>query len=57
MDPLTGKEIPIDINAYKSGLAQSPLPFKVRIEPRSAAHAATIRREWNEAKEILSKYD
>ncbi|KAK5245353.1 hypothetical protein LTR20_006727 [Exophiala xenobiotica] len=57
IDPLTGEEIPIDVNAYKSGLAQSPLPFKVRIEPRSEAHAATIRREWAEAKEILARYE
>ncbi|KAF2807406.1 putative cytochrome P450 oxidoreductase [Mytilinidion resinicola] len=56
-DPVTGEEIDIDVNAYKSGLAQSPLPFKVHIEPRSVAHAATIRREWAEAKEILAKYE
>jgi len=56
-DPDTGKEIPIDVNAYKEGLAQSPLPFKVRIEPRSREHAETIRREWAEAKEILAKYE
>ncbi|TVY93076.1 Cytochrome P450 monooxygenase [Lachnellula willkommii] len=56
-DPVTGQDIPIDVNAYKEGLAQSPLPFKVRLEPRSAAHANTIRREWKEAKSILDKYD
>ncbi|KAI9835777.1 MAG: hypothetical protein M1819_001956 [Sarea resinae] len=56
-DPVTGKEIPIDINGYKEGLAQAPLPYEVRIEPRSAAHAATVRREWAEAKESLAQYE
>jgi len=56
-DPVTGKEISIDVDAYKEGLAQSPLPFQVHIEPRTAAHAAAIRREWAEAKTILAKYE
>ncbi|KAK9378457.1 putative cytochrome P450 oxidoreductase [Kockiozyma suomiensis] len=56
-DPVSGQEIPIDVNAYKSGLAQSPLPYKVIFTPRSPEHIATMRREWAEAQQLLRKWE
>lgn len=56
LDPLTGKVVPLDTNAYNPGITQAPLPFKVRITPRSKAHAAAISKELNGALDFLSPF-
>ncbi|TVY53947.1 Cytochrome P450 monooxygenase patI [Lachnellula cervina] len=56
LDPLTGKVVQLDTNAYNPGITQAPLPFKVRITPRSKAHAAAISKELNGALDFLSPF-
>lgn len=56
VDPDTGKVIPIDPQAYNPGILQAPLPFKVSIKARSAAHVETIRREHVEAASFMEQY-
>lgn len=56
IDPTTGKIIPLDDLAYNSGITQAPLPFKVRIVPRSKEHAAKIQGELAEALQFLSPF-
>ncbi|OCL14884.1 cytochrome P450 [Glonium stellatum] len=56
-DPITGKTIPIDPEAYETGLLHAPLPFKASIKPRSSAHIDTIRREMAEARKVFVKWE
>jgi hypothetical protein len=57
VDPATGKIIPLDGNAYNSGILQAPLPFNVQIKVRSEAHAATIKKELIGALDFLKKWE
>jgi hypothetical protein len=57
IDVKTGKTIPLDINAYNRGILQAPLPYDVRVTPRSPAHVAAIRREIKDAKAFLSPWE
>jgi cytochrome P450 len=57
VDPRTGKVIPLDPEAYNPGILQAPLPFKVRIKVRSAAHRAVIEREHAQALDFMSQFD
>jgi hypothetical protein len=57
LDPVTGKIISLDIDAYNPGILQAPLPFKVRITPRSPAHVASIKREMNGALQFLAPWE
>jgi len=56
-DPVTGKTIPLDPDAYEVGLLHAPLPFKADIKPRSQAHIDTIRREMAEARKAFVKWE
>lgn len=56
-DPVTGKPIEIDTDAYNPGILQAPLPFKAKIVPRSQKHVETIRREWAESRDVLAKFE
>jgi hypothetical protein len=56
-DPITGKTIPLDIEAYGVGLLHSPLPFNINIKPRSAKHVEVIRREGKAALESLKQWE
>ncbi|EXJ87561.1 hypothetical protein A1O3_04521 [Capronia epimyces CBS 606.96] len=56
-DPATGKTIPLDENAYNSCILVSPLPFKVRVEPRSEKVLQAVKREKADALAFLSQYD
>lgn len=56
-DPKTGKVIPLDPNAYNPGILMAPLPFKVKITPRSQAHINTIRSDRASAQVVLSQYE
>lgn len=57
IDPNTGKTIPIDADAYNRGILQAPLPFEVRVTPRSAEHVAAIRNEIAAAKSSLAPWE
>jgi hypothetical protein len=57
LDPKTGKVQHLDENAYSSSILVSPLPFKVRIVPRSEEVLRTVRREKAGALEFLSQFD
>ncbi|KLO06796.1 cytochrome P450 [Schizopora paradoxa] len=48
---LEGKLIPIDLNNSTSQILSRPLPFPVKITPRSQTHQNTVRAEWNNLKE------
>ncbi|KAJ5910349.1 hypothetical protein N7504_004992 [Penicillium tannophilum] len=57
VNPKTGKVQPLDENAYNSCILVSPLPFKVRVVPRSDKHLATVKQEKAEALQFLSQWD
>lgn len=57
LDPMTGAVVPLDPHAYNPGILQAPLPFRVRITPRSEAHVAAIKRESAAAIDVLRQYD
>jgi len=56
-DPATGQRYPLDAQAYNPGILQAPLPFKIQIKPRSAAHVARIKQERDDALAFLRQYD
>ena len=57
VDPSTGEKIPLDSENYYEGISHTPRPYKVHFRPRSEAHAATIRREAEVARETLRAFD
>ncbi|KAF4334393.1 oxidoreductase [Fusarium beomiforme] len=57
LDPVTKEVQHLDPNAYTSANLVCPLPFKVRVTPRSQAHVEVIKRELVGAEEFLSQYD
>ncbi|EAW15397.1 cytochrome P450 [Aspergillus fischeri NRRL 181] len=57
IDPRTGKTIPLDPNSYNDGILHAPLPYKVRITPRSKQHEETIKKGLQEALDFLSKWN
>jgi hypothetical protein len=48
---------PLDVDAYSSSILVSPLPFKVRVEPRSQKHMETVQRELVQALDFLKQYE
>ncbi|KAF7325871.1 Cytochrome P450 [Mycena kentingensis (nom. inval.)] len=52
-----GREVEVDTMAYTDGFNSVPLPFRVSIEPRSAAHEAVILRENEMAQEEMVAYE
>ncbi|KAJ7359864.1 cytochrome P450 [Mycena albidolilacea] len=52
-----GNPIPVDIFAYRKGIATAPLPFKCRITIRTAAKARIIENEFLETADIFSKFE
>jgi hypothetical protein len=56
-DPVTGKTISLDPDAYNPGILQAPLPYKVQIRPRSPKHVAAIRKEIHSALKFLSAWE
>ncbi|KAJ6569170.1 cytochrome P450 [Mycena capillaripes] len=52
-----GNPVPVDILAYKKGLASTPYPFKCRIAPRTAEKVKIIEREFLEATDTFSKFE
>lgn len=57
IDSKTGKEIPVDIDAYTDGFNSKPLPFKCRLEARGEQYVEIMRREYEDALEALQKYE
>ena len=57
IDPKSGQEIPVDIEAFTSGFNMKPLPFHCRIEPRGTKYVDIMRREFEEAMERLQPYE
>lgn len=57
IDPLTGKDVPLDPEAYTTGFLQCPEPFKVTVKIRSDEHLKTLRREYAGAVEFLKQYN
>ncbi|KAJ7359893.1 cytochrome P450 [Mycena albidolilacea] len=52
-----GNPIPVDIFAYRKGIATAPLPFKCRITPRTVAKAGIIENEFLETADTFSKFE
>ncbi|KAI1617873.1 putative cytochrome P450 oxidoreductase [Exophiala viscosa] len=48
---------PLDVDGYTSSILVSPLPFKVKVEPRSQKHMETVQRELVQALEFLKQYE
>jgi hypothetical protein len=57
IDPVTGKVIPLDVNAYTSANLVGPLPYNVSVKPRSDAHLAVLHRELRGAEEFLKQFE
>ncbi|KAJ7312237.1 cytochrome P450 [Mycena albidolilacea] len=54
---MNGNTIPVDIFAYRKGIATAPLPFKCRITPRTASKARIIENEFLETADTFSKFE
>jgi hypothetical protein len=52
-----GKVIELDPDAYEVGMTAEPLPFKVRIVPRTAKHADVVRKAASDAQEYLRMWE
>jgi hypothetical protein len=57
VDPVTGEVVSLDENAYTSAILLCPLPFNVKIVPRSPKHLLCIKRELASATEFMSQWD
>ncbi|TAQ87200.1 hypothetical protein B7494_g4462 [Chlorociboria aeruginascens] len=57
VDPVTGKEIEVDIFAFTNGLNMRPQPFKCEIVPRSQEIKDTVVREGEHALQDLKVLD
>ncbi|TVY87600.1 Cytochrome P450 monooxygenase, partial [Lachnellula willkommii] len=52
-----GNVVPLDPDGYNSAILVAPLPFKVRVVPRSKEHLVAIERELAGAKEFMSQWE
>lgn len=57
VDPITGKTLPLDVNAYTSAVLLCPLPFTVTVVPRSQAHLDCIKRELDTSLQFMAEWD
>ncbi|KAJ4361114.1 uncharacterized protein N0V89_001683 [Didymosphaeria variabile] len=57
IDPVTGKVIPLDVNAYTSANLVRPMEFKVRVKPRSDKHLKVMEGELSGAIEFLKQFE
>jgi hypothetical protein len=48
-----GKEVVPDPTALSQGFLVQPLPFPVKLVPRSQKHAEVLRKEWQTCEELL----
>lgn len=56
-DPLTGKDIDIDVNDLHMGLVLEPSRFVCDIQPRGIAQAELIRARFAEARSVLKRFE
>lgn len=56
-DPVTGKTVPLDENAYTSSNLVCPLPYRVTVKPRSDAHLTVIRQDLDAALDFLKPFE
>jgi cytochrome P450 len=52
-----GREVELDLDAYEDGFMHQPLPFMVKITPRSDGHAAVIRRDFEDVQDLLKQWE
>ncbi|KAF2828283.1 cytochrome P450 oxidoreductase-like protein [Ophiobolus disseminans] len=52
-----GKDVELSPDAYEIGMSAAPMPFKVRIVPRTAKHAAVIRSAAADIKKFLKQWE
>lgn len=57
VNPVTGAVMPLDVNAYNSAILSCPLPFTVKVVPRSKEHLACIERELDSAMNFMSQWE
>jgi hypothetical protein len=50
-------EIPLDTDAYNGSIASAPMPFMVRIVPRSAKHAEIVRKAALDVEGYLKQWE
>jgi cytochrome P450 len=47
----------LDVDAYEGSIAIAPMPFEVRLVPRSGKHAEVVRKTSAGAKEFLMRWE
>ncbi|OIW32570.1 putative cytochrome P450 oxidoreductase [Coniochaeta ligniaria NRRL 30616] len=57
IDDKTGNSIPLDEEAFTSAILTCPLPFNVRLTPRSNEHLAVVQKELAEAQSFMSNWE
>jgi len=55
-DPVTGKVQHLDENAFTSAILLMPLPFKVKVVPRSKEHLARVEQELDHAHAFMAEW-
>ncbi|KIY51316.1 cytochrome P450 [Fistulina hepatica ATCC 64428] len=57
LDPLTGKEVPVDITRFEPGITATPLPFPCRFVARSKEHVEVLQQEFQRAADVMRPYE
>jgi hypothetical protein len=57
IDGKTREKMEIRTDAYTDGFIRQPLPFKLRITPRSEKHAEVIKRDFKGVEGFLRKWE
>ncbi|KAI9836280.1 MAG: hypothetical protein M1819_001617 [Sarea resinae] len=57
LDPVTKQPVELDEHAYTSAILTRPMPYRIRVSPRSDAHMRAIERELDGALEFLKQWD
>lgn len=56
-DPVTGKKIIPDPEAYKEGIMHGPLPYEVVFKPRSQMHIDVIMKDCEQSLKMLQQWE
>lgn len=57
IDESTGERIPLDKDGFNSAILMCPLPFQVKVTPRSQEHVAVVERELSESLAFMSAWE
>ncbi|KAF9468283.1 cytochrome P450 [Collybia nuda] len=57
IDPDTGLKIPVDLEAYFSGLSYTPRPFRATVTPRHPGRAEIIDRQFFASTDTYRRYE